>query len=121
MILVENSVDVFESSGHTVIERTWDLSDQRGAENETADGVWVGLNNGGWYAAEAGGGSVVAYHVRAVVGGNVPDDAASTWTMMTLGGMMRGIVESGQASKAHYVGDHPKIRWPNGDEIPVFE
>ena len=120
VILVQNTLPLWEASEHQVIERTWDVSSARGAENETEDGVWVGLNNGGWFAASAGGGSVIAYHVRAVVGGSIPDDAASTWTMMTLGGMMRGLVESSEASKAHYVGDHPKIRWPDGEEIPVF-
>lgn len=120
VILVENSLAVWEASEHKVIERTWDLSPQRGAENEADDGVWVDLNNGGWFAALAAGGVVVAYHVRAVVGGNIPDDAASTWTMMTLGGMMRGLVESSEASEAHYVGDHPRIQWPDGDPIPHF-
>ena len=121
VILVENSLDVWESSGRQVIERTWDVSAARGAKNEVSDGVWVDVNNGGWLAAPAAGGTVVAYHVRAVVGGSIPDDAASTWTMMTLGGMMRGLVSAAEASKGHYVGNHPRIRWPHGDEIPVFD
>lgn len=120
VIRIVNNLELWESTGEQVIERTWDLSDQRGAKAEVKDGVWVPVNDGGWFAASAAGGTVVAYHVRATIGGNIPDDAASTWTMMTLGGMMRGLVEASKASKGHYVGDHPTIQWPDEEPIPKF-
>lgn len=120
VIRVQNNVPLWESSGHQLIERTWDLSSERGAKAEKPDAVWISVNEGGWLAFPAAGGSVVVYHVRAVIGGSLPDDAASSWTMMTLGGMMRGLVERSAEQRAHYTGDHRPILWPGGSPIPVF-
>ncbi len=120
VIRVVNSLDLWRASGEQVIERTWDLDPARGASAEVEDGVWIGVNEGGWMVAPAAGGTVIVYHVRAVVGGSIPDDAASTWTMMTLGGMMRGLVDAARSSRQHYVGDHPRIYWPDHEAIPPF-
>ncbi len=120
VIRVVNNVALWKHTEGNVIERTWDLSSERGASVEDDKGVWVDVNEGGWFAATAAGGSVVGYHVRAVIGGNIPDDAASTWTMMTLGGMMRGLVEKSSATRSHYVAGHEPIRWPDGELIPSY-
>lgn len=120
VIRVVSNGALWEATNRQAIERTWELDPTRGARAEAPDGLWVDVNDGGWFAAPVAGGSVVVYHVRAVVGGNVPEETASTWTLMTLGGLMKGLVAASAESRGHYVGDHPRVRWPDGQEVPAF-
>ena len=71
VIRIRNNLDLLEASQNQAIERTWDLVPDRGATAEVEDGVWVPVNDGGWFAAPVGGGSLLVYHVRAVVGGHL--------------------------------------------------
>jgi hypothetical protein len=121
IIHIVNNLPLLEASGHEVIERTWKLSGQRGAKLEVDDGIWIDVNDGGWFALEAGGGSLLVYHVRAVIGGSIPDDAAAQWTMITLGSMMRGLLDRSEGMRAHYGSDHLPIRWPDGKDVPAFD
>lgn len=118
VIRVVNNLDLYAKSEGRCWERTWDLTPERGAKNESESAVWVDTNDGGWLAAEVAGGSLVVYHARTVIGGNVPDDAASQWAMLTLGGMMRDIASQSLETPNHYHAPHSVIRRPDGSDIP---
>lgn len=120
IIEIVNNLTLLEATEHKVIERHWDLTDRRGAKAEVEDGVWIPVNDGGWLAMEAGGGTLLVYHVRTNPGGNIPDEAATQWTMLTLGGMMKGLRDRSLEMKGHYLGDHPPVLWPDGTAIPLF-
>ena len=120
VIEVVNNLDLYESSEAKCWERTWSPHPARGAKAELDDGVWVETNDGGWFVGSAAGGSLLVYHVRTLIGGNVPEDAATSWSMMTLGGMLKDLRDKSLESRAHYVGDHVPIRRPDGSEIGVF-
>lgn len=120
VIEVVNNQPLFTASAGKCWERTWSPHPARGAENELEDGVWVETNDGGWFLGEAAGGSLLVYHVRTTIGGNVPEDAATSWSMMTLGGMLKDLAEKSRESAGHYTADHPAIRRPDGSNIAVF-
>ena len=121
VIRVVNNLPLLEKSGGKCWERTWDLTPERGARNESESAVWVTTNDGGWLAAEAAGGSLLVYHVRSVIGGNIPEDAATQWSMMTLGGMLKDIVSLSYEVPTHYVAPHGTIQRPDASHIPLFD
>ena len=121
MIEVVNNTVLFEKSGGKCWERTWSLIPLRGAQAEEENAVWVTTNDGGWMVAEAGGGTLVAFHVRTIMGGNVPEDAATKYYMTTVGGMLREIVARSLEMPEHYVGGHSPILYPDGNPIATFD
>ncbi len=121
VIEVVNNQDLIAASGGKVWERTWSPSEKRGAAAEREEAVWVLTNDGGWLAADVAGGTLLVFHARTVIGGNVPEDAATSWSMMTLGGMLRDLVARSYKMPDHYVGDHGPIRRPDGTPIGVFD
>ncbi len=120
VILVQNNAALSEATGGKVWERTWDLDDRRGARSELPKGVWLPVNEGGWTYAEAAGGTLVLYHVRTVVGGIVPDEAATRWSFSTLTGMLERVVERSRWARTHYVAGHEPLMRPGETEIPRF-
>lgn len=120
VILVVNNRPLREATGGAFWERSWDLSDQRGAKAEQDNAVWLDVNEGGWFFAEAGGGTLLGYHARTVVGGIVPDEMVTRWSFGRLRGMLRDIAERTTWVRTHYVGDHELILRPGGTPIKVF-
>ncbi|MBX2799567.1 MAG: hypothetical protein KTR31_17960 [Myxococcales bacterium] len=120
VIRVANNAALRKATGGKVWERTWDLSDQRGAKAEQDKAVWLKVNEGGWFFAEAAGGTIVAYHARTVIGGIVPDEVATRWSFSTLTGMLERVVERIPWVRSHYVGDHPPMLRPGSTEIERF-
>jgi hypothetical protein len=118
VIAVRNNARLWEHTEGAVWERTWDLSGVRGAQNEAADAIWVSVNDGGWLLADVAGGTLLAYHVRSVVDGNIPDELATQWCFSTLTGMLTDIVERAAAVPAHYDAAHEPLRRPDGSTIP---
>ena len=118
VIAVRNNLPLIEATQGAVWERTWDLSPQRGAKNELEKAIWVDLNDGGWFVADAGEGTLLAYHVRTVIGGKVPDEVVVRYSMSTLGGLLGGLSERATAIPTHYDGSHAPIRRPDGSMIP---
>ena len=119
VIEVVNNAALREASGGQVWERTWTLSDRRGASNELPKGIWLDVNEGGWFFCEAAGGTLVGYHARTVIGGIVPDEVATRWSFSTLGGMLERVVERTEWIPGHYLGDHPAMLRPGSTPIPV--
>lgn len=120
VILVLNNGPLRTATGGAFWERSWDLSDRRGAQAERPDGVWLDVNEGGWFLAEAGGGTLLGYHARTVVGGIVPDELVTRWSFGRLKGMLTGISERTSWIRTHYVGAHEPIHRPGGAPIPPF-
>lgn len=117
VIDVRNNHALWTATSGGVWERTWGLSDVRGATNETAEAVWVSVNDGGWLLADVAGGTLLVYHVRSVVDGNVPDELATQWCYATLDTLLRGIVDRAALVPAHYVSAHADLVRPDGTVI----
>ena len=121
MIEVVNNTALFEKSGGKCWERTWRPIPLRGAQAEAENAVWVSTNDGGWMVAEVAGGTLVVFHVRTVMGGNVPEDAATKYYMTTVGGMLRDIVARSMEMPEHYVEGHSPVLHPDGKPIGLFD
>lgn len=119
VILVENNLRLLESTRGLVWERTWKLSDRRGAVAEDPKAVWLPINEGGWFLAASHGGTLLGYHVRTALGGIVPDEAVVRWSAATLEAMFQRIARKAGTMRVHYSGDHEPIRRPDGAPIPV--
>ncbi|MEZ4238960.1 MAG: hypothetical protein R3F59_22970 [Myxococcota bacterium] len=120
VILVQNNLGLIGQTQGAVWERTWDLSDRRGAKAEDPKAVWLPVNEGGWFLARVGGGTLLGYHVRTSVGGVVPDEAAVRWSFSTLTKMLERIAGRTGWVREHYTGDHAPLRRPDGTEIDRF-
>ena len=83
--------------------------------------VWLPVNDGGWAYVSAGHGTLVCYHVRSVVGGNLPDELATRWSFGTLASLLRGIGKRIDWVRWHYTTGHTPIRHPDGSIIAPFE
>ncbi|MEQ1507370.1 MAG: hypothetical protein ABMB14_34395, partial [Myxococcota bacterium] len=84
VIRVRNNLGLIAATRGAVWERTWELSDQRGAAAELPHAVWLPVNEGGWFLVDAAGGTLLGYHVRTAVGGIVPDEAALRWSFAAM-------------------------------------
>lgn len=119
VIEVVNNAALRDATTGEVWERTWKLSSLRGATHEDPDAVWLPENDGAWMYVEAGGGTLLVYHVRTVVGGSVPDDLATRWSFSTLSGMLSGVRDRLPWLTTHYVAGHELIRRPDGQPVPA--
>ncbi len=117
VIEVHNNLALLEATKGAYWERWWTLSDKRGARNEDPKAVWLPVNDGGWAYVDAEGGTLVAYHVRSVVGGNIPDELATRWSFGTLAGLLDGIAERIPWVRSHYGAGHEPIRQPDGTVV----
>lgn len=120
VIRVKNNRALLDATGDAVWERTWDLSPARGAAAERPNAVWLDVNDGGWVFADAPGGTLLAYHVRSVIGGNVPDDVATRYVLGTLEGMLESLVSRSSWMVGHYTAGHAPIVAPDDRPVPVF-
>lgn len=120
VIEVVDNYPLAETTGGRFWERSWTLSDRRGATNEAPNAVWLPVNEGGWFLAEAAGGTLLGYHVRTSVGGIVPEEAALRWSFSTIEGLLTRIAERTTWVRGHYVGDHVPIGRPDGSPVPTF-
>jgi len=118
VIDVVNNQPLLEATDGAFWERTWTLSEQRGAKNEDPKAVWLPVNEGGWAYVDALGGTLVVYHVRSVVGGNIPDELATRWSFGTLTGMLERIGERLPWIRTHYDVSHTPIQQPDGTVVP---
>lgn len=118
---VRSNQAVLKASNGSVWERTWTLSPRRGASVEDPDAVWVEQNEGGWVLVDLASGTLVVYYVRATVDGNIPDEAATQWALMTISGMLEEVDErSRDAIPTHYVDGHVLIERPDGSKVPLY-
>ena len=120
VVEVVNNDVLRERTGGAVWERTWTLSDQRGAAAEVPAGVWLPVNDGGWFVLDAApAGTLVGYHARTSIGGAVPDEAAVRWSYGTLSRMLGDIRDRAATwVDGHYVGAHAPVLRPDRTEVP---
>jgi hypothetical protein len=117
VIRIRNHAGVYGGTGGQVWERRWSLADPALAPDPSPTGVWVPENAGGWLLVEAGGGTVVVYEVRTVIGGAFPEDTATRWSLVTVEGMLRHIVARAAGIDAHYGAGHAPFYRPDGSAI----
>lgn len=121
VIDLRNNKELLASSRGAVWERTWSLSSRRGSPHEDPSAVWVDYNDGGWILADIGTGTLLIYHVRATVDGSLPDEAATRWALMTVGGMLRQVDERAtEVVPTHYVAGHAPVVRPDDTSIPYY-
>jgi hypothetical protein len=118
VVEVRNNLSLMASTNGAVWERTWRLSSQRGAAAEHPSALWLPVNEGGWFLVDAAGGTLLGYHVRTVVGGVVPDEAAVQWSYATLSSLLDGIADRVPFERRHYVAGHAPVLRPDGTPIP---
>ncbi len=122
VIDVKSNRTLLTVSSDTIWERAWSLSTRRGATVEEPDAVWIDRNDGAWVLADAEGGTLLVYHVRATVGGNIPDEAATQWSLMTVSSMIEDVNSRATSEvPTHYNGNHALIERPDGSQIPVYD
>ena len=119
MIRVVNNTALRQATDQRFWERSWKLHPARGASAERKRGVWLDVNDGAWFFAEAGGGTLVGYHARTVVGGLVPDEVATRWSFGKIGRMLGDVAGRIDWVRDHYKGDHPPIMRPGATPIDV--
>jgi hypothetical protein len=117
VIEVTNNLPLIAATQGRVWERTWKPSEARGAKAELPDAVWLPVNDGGWMFVEAGEGTLLVYHARTVIGGNIPDDLATRWSFGTLSGMLEGLRDRVPWVRSHYVTGHDPLQRPDGKAV----
>ncbi len=121
VIDIQSNTALYRASGQTVWERAWTLGDPTLAPSPDPDAVWSATNEGGWLLVDAAGGTLVLYHVRAEIGGNVPDEASTQWAWGTLQTLLEGTVQRARAAvPPHYDARHAPLYRPDGSPIPAF-
>jgi hypothetical protein len=121
VIEVVNNGALRDRTGGALWERTWTLSDQRGAAAELPSAVWLPVNDGGWFLLDVHAeGTLVGYHARTSIGGVVPDEAALRWSYGTLERLLRDIrARATDWVDGHYVAAHPLVLRPDETPVPV--
>ena len=121
VIEITNNRALWAATGGGLWERTWVLGDAQGAVDAgltlQGDAVWLPVNDGGWLLADVAGGTLLAYNVRSVVGGNIPDEASVRWAYSTLDDMLEHVIDRAAVVPAHYGPAHDPILRP--DDTPV--
>ena len=113
-----NNPDLFSATQGRVWERCWDLAPQESASESDPAAVWVPVNDGTWMLADLDGGTLLLYQVRTVIGGAIPDEAATTWAMTTLDDMLEHVVSRAVDIPGHYDSLHVPFERPDGQAIP---
>lgn len=118
VIDIQSNTALARESGGAVWERSWTLADAGLAKNATPDAVWTTTNEGGWLLLEAGGGTLMIYHVRSDVGGSVPDGASAEWAWSTLDELLKTTAKRAAGLASHYTASHAPLYRPDGQPVP---
>ncbi|MBJ95417.1 MAG: hypothetical protein CMP23_13220 [Rickettsiales bacterium] len=134
VIAVDDNIPLARSSGNRLWEHYWSLL--KGGLTEGLDRVAAGrvprvlpqmakeairpgTNEGAWLLIRLNDGrSVLGYTVRASIGGRVPDRLVSTYSMMTLAKLLRGVAATARRVPEHYDAQHSRIRGGGGEPVP---
>jgi hypothetical protein len=121
VVEVQNNARLREATAGAVWERTWTLSDRRGAAAESPSAVWLPANEGGWYLVDLGAeGTLVGYHVRTAIGGVVPDEAAVRWSYGAITKLLTDVRDRAQRwVPGHYGPAHAPVLRPDHSPIPA--
>ncbi len=84
-----------------------------------AAAIYTPVNHGAWLVIDLGDGtSLLGYHVTSVIGGRIPDKLVAEYTLLTLGKLLKGVVERVPKVVAHYTEAHVPIE--GGDGLPLL-
>jgi len=128
VIDIRNNGALAADSEGRVWERSWTLAEDPQAQAATladprwpaADAIWTPRNEGGWLLVDAAGGTLLVYHARVDVGGAIPDGLATSWTLSTLRGMLRHVVDRAARIPDHYDAAHTPLQRVDGSTIPPW-
>ncbi len=120
VVEVRNNDALRDATAGAVWERSWTLSEARGAKLELEHAVWLPTNEGAWLIVDAAPhGTLVGYHARTSIGGVVPDEAALRWSYGTLTGLLEGVRErAGTWVVPHYDANHVRVLRPDHTAVP---
>jgi hypothetical protein len=86
--------------------------------DQAAAAIYTPVNHGAWLAISlADGGTVLGYHATSVIGGRIPDKLVADYTMLTLGNLLRGVIERVPEVLPHYDAAHLPIEGADGQVI----
>lgn len=120
VVHIVNNGPLREATDGAIWERSWVRDTDTPTEHRSAKGVWLDVNEGGWFYVAAEGGTLLVYHARTVVGGIVPDHLATSWAFGKLDNMLIDIAERTKHVRGHYVASHPPIARPGATLIQTF-
>jgi len=118
VIEIKNNTQLAMQTGDQIWERVWDLTSPDDIPAGRPEAIWAPVADGGWLLLPAGGGTLVVYHARSVIGGHIPDELVTRWSMATLGKLLEQVVDRAQKIPRHYTGEHPPIYRPDGSAVP---
>lgn len=120
VIDIQSNTALAATSAGQVWERSWVLGDPKAAVDADPDAIWTTVNEGGYLLIDAAGGTLLVYHVRSEVGGNVPDDASTRYAWSTLEELLRTTERRADAVPAHCDAKHAPVVRPDGTPIPPY-
>jgi len=90
-----------------------------GVDSERIEGaIYTPVNHGAWLVIDLGDGTtLLGYHVTSVIGGRIPDKLVADYTLLTLGKLLKGVVERAPEVVSHYAEGHAPIE--GGDGVAV--
>lgn len=117
VIDLSNNRALYQATEGRVWERTWTLADPTLATHPDPEGVWLPANDGAWFLASAGGGTLAVYQVHTLIGGIVPDEVATRWALSSLREMLDHVSRRATVLGPHYQGAHEVMVRPDGSGI----
>jgi hypothetical protein len=117
---IKNNTAISTRTKDRIWERVWNLAQESMVPEGCTEAIWTPINDGGWMLIEAAGGTLVVYHARSKVGGNIPQEAITAWAMSTLDGLMKTILSRAEGIQAHYTKGHELIFRPDGSTVPTW-
>lgn len=120
VIDIQNNQELWQATGGAVWERSWTPADPALMPEPDPDAVWTPSNDGGWLLVTAGGGTLMIYHARSEIGGNIPDDLVTRYSVSALDELLRHVVKRACGLGDHYGPDHEPLGLPDGSALPAF-
>ena len=117
---IKNNIVMSKTTEDRIWERVWDLTVESDIPKGRPEAIWSPVNDGGWLLLDACGGTLVVYHARSVIGGNIPPEAVTRWALATLDSLLRRTVDRAEGIHTHYTKGHPPIIRPDGSAVPTW-
>jgi len=134
VLAVDDNIALARTSGDRLWEHHWTLADEGPStaagvvaagrvpgvdESKARKAVYVPFNEGAWLLMSLGEGrTLLGYMVRAAVGGRIPDKLVVTYSMLTLGRVLRRVEANSARVEQHYDAEHLRIRGGDGEPTP---